>query len=534
MNPLRLLARMVRPRASPAVAKPERTPVKDLSKDLQRNVACIRKAMSDPADLYVRDLIVGDNEKNRIAILYLRTMVDLISIRESVIDALMARDPSRYAGLEGEALLERLYMTLPTARGVEPVTSVDSAISSILTGKGILLLDGVAWGLTLSAQKTLSRPVQGPTSELTVLGPQVGLTESLEESIGLIRTRLRTPDLAIEKFVIGRKSRTEVRLLYVKGIAPQEIVDELRRRLQAIDTDVVLDAGTIRGFIEERPYSPFIVERLTERPDTIAAELNHGLAAIIVDGSPFALLEPSQFFTVFEAAEDYYANTWAASMIRVIRIIAYILSIVATPTYVAIVTFHHELIPLPLLLNIASSQEGVPFPLALTALIAELILDVVREAGVRLPQQFGPAVSIVGAVVLGQSAIEAGFVPPGLIIVVMLSTIASFAIPRAEKAIAYRVLRFFLLGAAATLGFPGLMLASLAIVYHLASLKTLGVPYFTLFTPGNMRRLLRKVVVAPLEVQPKTRPLGHRDRVLRGPMPEPQDPKKAPRRGDRL
>jgi spore germination protein KA len=145
---------------------------------------------------------------------------------------------------------------------------------------------------------------------------------------------------------------------------------------------------------------------------------------------------------VFEAAEDYYTNTWAASMIRVIRIIAYILSIVATPAYVAIVTFHHELIPLPLLLNIASSQEGVPFPLALTALIAELILDVVREAGVRLPQQFGPAVSIVGAVVLGQSAIEAGFVPPGLIIVVMLSTIASFAIPRAEKAIVYRVLRF--------------------------------------------------------------------------------------------
>ncbi|MGE5580289.1 MAG: spore germination protein [Bacillota bacterium] len=534
MNPFRLLTKLVRPRPSPSKTQPSNPPENDLSKDLQHNVAAIRKALRDPADLYVRDLILGDNDRNRIAVLYLRTMVDLVAIRESVIDALMARDPPRYAGLEGEALLERLHMTLPTVRGVEPVTSLSSAVTAILAGKGILLLDGVAKGLTLGAQKSLSRPFQSPTSELTVMGPQVGLTESIEESIGLIRTRLRTPDLAVERFVIGRKSKTEVRMLYVKGIAPEEIVAELRRRLKAIDTDVVLDTGTIRALIEERPYSPFILERLTERPDTVASELNHGLTAVLVDGSPFALLQPSQFFTVFEASEDYYTNAWAASMLRLIRITAYIMSTIATPTYVAVVTFHHELVPIPLLLNIASSQEGVPFPLALTALLAEIVLDVVREAGVRLPQQFGPAVSIVGALVLGQSAIQAGFVPPGLIIVVMFATIASFAIPRAEKAIAYRLVRFPLLLAASALGFPGLMLASLAVVYHLASLKSLGVPYFSLFTPGNVQRIMKKIVVAPVEIQPKTRPFGHRDTVSQGPLPEPRDPKKAPRRGDRL
>jgi len=536
LNPLRFLVKLVRPRPSPTIPRswPKASSERDLSKDLQENIASIRKAMTDAADLYVRDMILGDNEKNRAALLFLRTMVDLDVICESVTSALLDRDPPRFAGLEGEALLERIRLTLPITRGVEPVTSLGTVVHALLTGRGVLLLDGVAWGLSLSAQKNLSRGFQSPTSEVTVLGPQVGCSESLEESVALIRTRLRTPNLAIEKFTIGRKSRTEVRMLYVKGIAPEEIVAELRRRLQEIDTDMIMDTGTLRALIEERPYSPFIIERLTERPDTIASELSHGLTAIVVDGSPFVLLMPSQFFTVFEAAEDYYTSSWAASMLRLIRITAYILSTIATPTYVAVVTFHHELIPLPLLLNIASSQEGVPFPLALTALIAEIVLDVIREAGVRLPQQFGPAVSIVGAVVLGQSAIQAGFVPPGLVIVVMFATIASFAIPRAEKAIAYRLLRFPLLLAASTLGFPGLMLASLAIVYHMASLKTLGVPYFSLFTPGNVQRIMKKVVVAPPQLQPKTRPLGHRDTVAQGRLPEPRDPKKAPRRGDRL
>lgn len=212
--------------------------------------------------------------------------------------------------------------------------------------------------------------------------------------------------------------------------------------------------------------------------------------------------------------------------------IAYALSTLATPLYVAVVTFHHELIPLPLLLNIAATQEGVPLPLAVTAFVTEIVLDVVREAGVRLPQQFGPAVSIVGALVLGQSAIQAGFVPPGLVIVVMLATIASFAVPRSEKAIAYRLVRFPLLLLASVLGFPGLTLGVLAVVYHLASLKTLGVPYFSLYTPGNVPRLARKLIMAPPKLQPVTRPLGHRDRTRRGPLPKPRDPKLPPGEGD--
>ena len=535
MNPLRFLGRILRPRHSAGQSTTKSSAGKEaLSTDLESNLAAVRAALHDPADLYARNLAVGGDSACKISVVYLRSMVDLEVMRESVTEPLTSRDQARFAGMEPDRLLEQIRLILPAPRGVEPVGTLKALVSSLLEGHAAALVDGAAQALTIGVAKAPTRPFEQPTSEITVLGPQIGLTDSIEGNVSLIRARLKTPNLAVERMVIGRKSRTEVRLLYVEGIAPPEIVSELRRRLQAIDVDMILDSGMIRNLIEERPYSPFIVERLTERPDTAAIELSHGLTAVLVDGSPFVLLQPSQLFTVFEAAEDYYTNAWSATMLRLIRMTAYALSTVATPVYVAVVTFHQELIPLPLLLNIAATQEGVPFPLALTAFVTEIVLDIVREAGVRLPQQFGPAVSIVGALVLGQSAIQAGFVPPGLVIVVMLATIASFAIPRAEKALAYRLIRFPLLLMASTLGFPGLTLGALAVVYHLASLKTLGVPYFSLYTPGNVARLTRKVMVAPVGLQPATRPFGHRDKVWRGPLPKPRDPKQAPRRGDRV
>jgi spore germination protein KA len=523
MNLRGLLRRIVRPRSSGESG---------LSKSIDANVAILRTALSDPKDLYVRDLILGDKPTTRFSLVYLRSMSDLQVVRESVTEPLTNRIAKRFSGVSGDALLERIRMTLPTTRGIEVTRTSKDAVTAVLEGRAIGLVEGATCALSIGVARTTARAFQQPTSEISVLGPQVALSDSVEESIALIRTRIRTSDLKVERMIIGRKSRTEVRLLWVEGIAPPEIVSEVRKRLQSIDTDMILDPGMIRNLIEDRPFTPFVQGRLSERPDSVSVELSHGATAVLVDGSPFALLQPSQFLTIFEAPEDYYNNSWASTMLRMVRMLAYAMSTLATPVYVAVVTFHHELIPLPLLLNIASTQEGVPFPLALAAFGTEIILEVVREAGVRLPQQFGPAVSIVGALVLGQSAIQAGFVPPGLVIVVMFATIASFAIPRYDKAITFRIIRFPLLFLASTLGLVGLTLGSLAIVYHLASLKTLGVPYLSLYTPGHVARLMRKVIVAPPQLQPKTRPLGHRDRISQGPAPQPKDPKLYPRPGD--
>lgn len=510
----------LRAMAPGGIGRPE-----DLSPDVNANVASLRAAFGDSADFYARHILVGGSPAKKIVIVFLRSMVDLEILRESLTNPVTAIKPDQVAGLSGDKLIDRMRVILPLTRGMETVSTLGGAVSALLEGRAIGLVPGASMAVSASVVKTSATPLHVPTSELTVLGPQVGFNESVEEGVSLIRTRLRTPDLRVERMVIGRNSQTEVRLLYVDGIAPPDIVSEVRRRLQGIDTDMILDAGMIRNLIVERPFSPFLQERLTERPDTVAAELNHGLAAVLVDGSPFALLLPSQFFASLESPEDYYMHSWAATVTRIVRLGAFATSLLAAPLYVAAVTFHHELIPLPLLNSIAATQEHVPSPLAVTAFATDIILEIVREASLRLPQQYGPAVGIVGALVLGQAAIQAGFIPPGLVIVTMTAAIASFALPRAgDKAFSYRLLRFPFLLAASILGFPGLALAALAVTYHLASLKTLGVPYFTLYTPGNVARLLRKVVVAPTGLQPKTRALGHKDTVLRGPPPKPRDP----------
>lgn len=507
---------------------------RDLSTNLQRNLEVVRTDLQDPPDLTVREFVTAGDPPKKMAVVFLKTVADVSIVNECVIRPLMRilQTPDAKAPEECWSFQD-LARTLPTARTVELICSTDRLMSSILTGKTVLFCDGEREALVIESTDTPSRSIQLPTSEVTVGGPQVGFTESVETNIALIRSRLRHPDLTIERVVLGRKSGTDVRVVYLRDIAPPEIVSELRRRLKAIDTDITFDPGMIRDLIGDRPYSPFIIERLTERPDTAAAEINLGRIAILVDGSPFVLIQPSQFFTLFETAEDYYMNALVATTLRLTRALAYLVSTVATPLYVAVICFHPELVPLPLLLNIAATQEGVPFPLPVAALASEIVLDIVREAGVRLPKQFGPAVSIVGALVLGQSAIQAGFVPPGLIIVVLFAAIASFAVPRSEQVIAYRLIRFPLLILASVLGFPGLAVGTLVIIYHLASLKTLGVPYFTLYTPGNVARLTAKITKVPAQAEPVDRPLGHRDVVRRGPAPELLDPEENKRRRTR-
>ncbi|MGI6631559.1 MAG: spore germination protein [Bacillota bacterium] len=496
-----------------------------LSADLERNLAAIKATLRNPSDLTIRSLSVSGKPPANISVVFLSSMADSAMVRSAIVEPFTSLSHAARDSVTNSAdLVEKIRINLPVARPTSSVNSMNALIAGLLEGKAAVLIDGVREALCIDAAVQKARALEQPAAESTVLGPQMGLTESLDDSLALIRSRLRHPNLRVERTVIGKKSRTEVRMLYLEEVAPREIVSELRRRLKAIDTDVILDVGMIRELIGDRPYSPFIIERLTERPDTVVGELNLGRIAILMEGSPFALLQPSQFFTLFESAEDYYMNPWLTSALRITRMLAYIISTIATPFYVAVVNYHRELVPLRLLLNIAATQEGVPFPLPATALVTEIVLDIVREAGIRLPQHFGPAVSIVGALVLGQSAVQAGFVPPGLIIVVMFATIASFAVPRAEKALAYRLLRFPLLLLASTLGFPGLAIGTVAIIYHLASLKTLGIPYFTLYSPGHVSRLAKKVIRVPAALQPTTRPLAQRDRVARGPVPKLRDP----------
>jgi spore germination protein KA len=506
--------------------KPLESGEQALSKSLASNLQAIRERLHDSTDLLTHEFLLGGRPDWKVAVAYLESLADGAIVKATVTEPLMlwAR-PDFIEDLSKTSLLDQAETRLILGQNVQRLTVLDEVLDRMLRGQTVLFFDGIDGALSVETKGWPCRSVEKPASEVSVLGPQVAFNENIRHNVALVRLSLNTPDLVIESFIIGRKSRTDVRLLHVDGLAPEEIVAEARRRLRSIDTDMILDTGMIRNLIRDDPFSPFAMDRLTERPDTVAAELNKGRIAILTNNSPYALIMPANASMIFEAAEDHYSNPLTVCVLLLIRMLAYSIAIFGTPLYVAVVTFHHELVPLPLLLNIAATQEGVPFPLGVTAFMTELIMEMVREAGVRLPQQFGPAVSIVGALVLGQAAIQAGFVPPGLVIVVTLSTISSFAVPRAEKAISYRLVRFPLLLLGSTIGFFGIAFGLMFMVYHFSSLKSLGVPYFALYTPGHMKRLLVRAIVVPPQSRPATRPLRGRDKVRTGRLPRPQDPR---------
>jgi spore germination protein KA len=297
---------------------------------------------------------------------------------------------------------------------------------------------------------------------------------------------------------IGEITQTEVAIAYMKGITNESTLQEIRSRIQNIQIDVVLESGYIEQLIEEKSYSPFPQFLVTERPDYLVAGLLQGQVAIIVDGSPFAISAPMTFWGFLQAGEDYYERVLYANLIRLIRLSFAMIALLLPSLYVALTTFHQQMIPTNLLLSIASAREGVPFPALVEALMMEATFEGLREAGVRLPKQVGQAVSIVGGLVVGQAAVQAGIVSAPMVIVVSLTGIASFTIPRYNFSLAFRILRFPLILLAGMFGLYGISVGLMLILVHLCCLKSFGVPYLFPTAPVSLQGLKDSFFRAPL------------------------------------
>lgn len=495
-----------------------------LSKDITENIDTIKRTFGDATDLLVKEFLAGGRPSWRVAVVLLEGLSDETEVTDSVLKPLMIWARPNLIEVPKRDLINQFRKRLITSQSILDIDTLEEALFHITAGNSVVLVNGHSTALVVDNRGIPSRGIEQPSAEATVRGPRVSFTEVITDNIALIRQRLKTPDLAVEAMRLGRKSHTETRLLYLRSIAQPEITKEVRRRLASIDTDLVLDTGVIQELIRDHPYSLFSTVRSTERPDSVVAELNEGRIVVLIDGSPFAISMPSHFFSFFSSPEDHYVQFPVASTLRIIRISGFFISVIITPLYIALTTFHPELIPLPLLLNIAATQAAVPFPVAVNALGAEIIIEVLREAGVRLPQQFGPAVSIVGALVLGQAAVQAAFISPGLVIVVTTAAIASFAVPRTEASISFRLARFPFLALASILGLYGIALGLLAMSYHVCSMKSFGMPFLALYTPGRVSELSEKVLVPPDIIRRSVRPGARADRTRTGPAPKLNDP----------
>ncbi|MWC28694.1 spore germination protein [Paenibacillus sp. MMS18-CY102] len=377
-------------------------------------------------------------------------------------------------------LIGRIQSGEWTNQSIHTTNDWQAVLDAIVMGDAVILFDGVERAVICETRQLEWRSITEPTTQVVVRGPKDSFTESFATNISLIRRRIQQPGLMLETCRIGSVTRTQVGIMFVNGKADEELLKTVRTRLQSLQTDGILDSGSLERLIQEKRFTPFPTIYNTERPDSVVSLLLSGRVAIIVDGTPFVLVVPVTFYQFFRAAEDAYERADIGILLTVLRYIAYIISLLGPSLYIAAITFHQEMIPTPLLISLVAQREGVPFPAFAEAMLMEVSFELMREAGIRMPRAVGQAVSIVGALILGQSAVQAGIVSAAMVIVVAATGIASFTSPAFNIAISARILRFTLMVLAGTFGLFGVLIGLIILVAHLCSLRSFGTPYMAL------------------------------------------------------
>ncbi|AKN30140.1 spore gernimation protein GerA [Clostridium carboxidivorans P7] len=455
-----------------------------LSLDLDSNINKIKEKVGFSSDVTVRKFTVAPGTEMKAAVIFIKGLVEREVVNEQVIGALMLND--RFSGAKDNV---EFFQTIkeygiPNTYLNEEF-DVDKIVSELIDGNTILLLDKMDKVLITGSSGWKDRAISEPTSENVVRGPKDGFTENIENNTALIRRRIKSPNLRVELFRIGTKTKTMVLIVYLEGTAKEGVVQEVRKRLGRIEIDGILESGYIEELIEDTPMSPFPQIEHSERPDKVSASILEGRVAVLIDTTPYVLMVPTIFFQFMQAADDYYERFPIGSLTRCVRIVAYFVSVTFPAMYIALTSFHQEMIPTTLALSIAASREGVPFPSIGEAFMMEGTFEILREAGLRLPRQAGQAVSIVGGLVIGQAAVQAGIVSQAMVIVVSITGISSFAIPAFNAAASGRLLRFPLMMLASILGLPGILAGLSIIIIHLNSLRSFGVNYMEPFVSAN-------------------------------------------------
>ncbi|NPV71550.1 MAG: spore germination protein [Firmicutes bacterium] len=455
-----------------------------LSPDLETNLRSIKAILDRCSDVVYREFVFAQNERVRLALIYTDGLADKAQVSDQIMRALALEVAMVVPGrtISRAKALEFIKQRGLCIHQVRETGRLQDVIQAILSGDTALLVDGHATAIINGARGWEARPIADPEAEPTVRGSRESFVETLRTNTSLIRRRIKSPNLKIEFFRLGEVTDTDVAIAYVESIVNDKLVAEVKNRLGRIKVDAVLESGYIEELIEDNPWSVFPTVNHTEKPDRVAAMLLEGRVAILVDGTPFVLTVPNLYIEYLHASEDYYERFLYATAVRIVRFISMTISLVLPALYIAVVSFHHELLPTTLLLSIAAQREAVPYPVLIEVLIMELSFEVLREAGIRLPRPIGQAVSIVGALVIGEAAVRAGLVAASTVIVVALTGIGSFVLMYSAS-IAFRLLRFVLIVLAATLGLLGVIGGIAVIGIHLCALRSFGVPYLSPMVP---------------------------------------------------
>lgn len=457
----------------------------ELSEHLDENLKNIKEALGNSGDLAIREFKMGKPSLYKIALIYINGLADKQLIGNSIIERLMdnVNDTESVDPQSTSQLFTYIKENILTVGTIKDITDWNKMLLSLLSGQSILLIDGWNQALSCAAEGGELRSITEPTTEPAVRGPKESFVEALVTNTAMVRRRIKSPNLWVETMKLGNITQTDVAIMYVKGIVNDKLLTEVKERLDKIEVDEIVESNTIEEWINDDQWTPWPTIFVTERPDVVAGEIMEGRVAIFVDGTPNQLILPTTWIEFFQTAEDYYLRWNIASFLRFLRISTFLITLLGPSLFVAFIAFHPELIPTPLLVSLTAQRQGIPFPVLIEALLMEFTFEVLREAGVRMPRPIGQAVSIVGALVLGEAAVAAGIVSSSMVIVVAGTAIASFTIPHNSMMDAARLLRFVMMFLAGTFGLYGIGLGVIVLVAHTCSLRSFGIPYLAPFAP---------------------------------------------------
>jgi spore germination protein KA len=452
-----------------------------LQTGLADNFRDVHEAFGQSADVIIKEIQLGMQLGVKGGLIYIDGLADVVPLLQSLLPEGGAVD--RGPGLSAEETLDYLKKAIIASGNIKDIYNFGELYDAIYAGKAVLLIEGSGRALAIEAVGAEKRGVEEPNTQSVIRGPREGFTETLRVNTSLVRRKIKDHRLWLENKQIGTVTKTDVAIMYIKGIANETVIQEVHSRLNTIEIDGILESGYIEELIQEKELTPFPTVYNTERPDTVASALLEGRVAIFVNGTPFVLIVPALFVQFFQAPEDYYQRADFATLLRLLRYGCFFIALLAPSMYIAITTYHQELLPTPLLISLAGQREGVPFPAFIEAIAMEITFEILREAGVRMPKTIGQSVSIVGTLVIGQAAVEAGLVSAAMVIVVSITAISNFVIPSFNMGISIRMLRLGFMTLAGTFGLVGVFSGLIALILHLCSLRSFGIPYMSPIAP---------------------------------------------------
>ncbi len=454
---------------------------------IETNVDVVRSAVENltgkSIDIVLHDFLLG-------GVRGLSLMCDGMCNRELITQSIMRPiklvtneeiEDSEGNGLTGEALLSYVKENLVTETDIKEAKTLGDAIEGAMLGMFVIFFDSCDKALMFSVQGFMMRSVEEPVSEAQERGAREGFTESFKINMTMIRRRLRTADLRFEQMALGTNGNNIVAICYMESRVNQAVLTSVKKRLQSAEFDMVLSSGYLQPYLDTEHTSVFSGVGVTERPDVACAKMGEGKIILLVDGTPFALYVPHVFVETIHSFDDYANRPFYTTFIRFLKFAAFVISVTLPGVYVALAIFHQELFPTDMFFTILSTELKTPFPIMLEALTIHLIFEVMREAGLRLPKTIGHAVSIVGALVIGEAAVTAGLVAAPMLIIVALTAISSFVLPEIYNSVAILRLIFIVIGG--LLGMYGIILGLLVLAVNMTAINPYGVPYTSPIAP---------------------------------------------------